>query len=94
MALDDVAIDQARVAGCQAVFQSGVELALGSDDCGTQPQLSAASLEMPRVQDELILHLYAALAEKEPRQISGRTRSALASRKLHPLPAVAACGCL
>ena len=33
--------------------------------------------------DPFMLHLYAALAEKERRQISERTRSALASRKLH-----------
>ena len=32
--------------------------------------------------DPFMLHLYAALAEKERRQISERTRSALASRKL------------
>ena len=32
--------------------------------------------------DPFMLHLYAALAEKERRQISDRTRSALASRKL------------
>jgi DNA invertase Pin-like site-specific DNA recombinase len=32
--------------------------------------------------DPFMLHLYAALAEKERRQISERTRAALASRKL------------
>ena len=32
--------------------------------------------------DPFMLHLYAALAEKEPRMISERTRAALSSRKL------------
>jgi DNA invertase Pin-like site-specific DNA recombinase len=38
--------------------------------------------ELGRDADPFMLHLYAALAEKERRQISERTRAALASRKL------------
>ena len=49
--------------------------------------------ELGRDADPFMLHLYAALAEKERRLISDRTRAALAARKLDPLlPAMKAHG--